>query len=139
LNTPLHDGDGLNDARRDIEHLKETMEKQAVLMRALFTLVSERIGLTETDLLERFRELELEKSAAPATRCWQCGRTINLRHQKCYYCGEAHRVSSAFELLDAGVWPESPKDSRVKSSQFQKDGIVAIETDQMGITILPGD
>jgi hypothetical protein len=134
------DGYRIDDARREIDALKETVselqwriDKQAVLMRAFFALVSETHGITEADLLERFRILDLEKSATPATRCGKCGRTVNLRHNKCYYCGESYRVKSAFELLDSGAWPGVPQERR------GEHGITAKPSKDTGITIIPND
>ncbi len=141
-----YDGERLNEARREIADLTETIaelqrriDKQAVLMRAFFSLFSEQVAVSEAQLLQRFRDLELEKSNTPAKRCWQCGRTINLRHNKCYYCGELHRVRSAFELLDAGAWPDVPQESSRRPPPSPEHGITATNGGDSGITILPGD
>lgn len=97
----------LADARNEISNLRDTVaglkrqgEKQAVLLRAMFALLSERIGLTEAELLARFQLLESAKGAnPPAIVCTQCGRLINLRHNRCLHCGAVRQVESAFELL----------------------------------------
>jgi hypothetical protein len=142
-----YDGDRLKDACREITDLRETIgelqqriDKQAVLMRAFFALVADRVAISEADLLERFREFALEKAITPAKRCNQCGRTINLKYNKCYYCDEPHRVRSAFELLDAGAWPDLANESSGQGARpSQEYGITTKGADGSGITILPRD
>ncbi len=102
----------LNDARRDVAALHEEVaalqrrvEKQAVLLRALFALLHERVGITEAELLARFSQVEAIKASSPPRRCRKCGRGVNVRHHRCLYCEEAYEVESAFEFLDLGPWP----------------------------------
>jgi hypothetical protein len=102
----------LEEAQKDIRLLREAvgdlqrrLEKQAVLLRALFTLLNERQGLTEAEVLDRFRRVEAERAGAPAQKCAECGRAVNQRIHRCFYCGAACEVESAFELLDLGTWP----------------------------------
>lgn len=96
----------LDDAQREITALRDAVadlqrraEKQALILRALFALLGERHGLTEGELLDRFRQAEAETANAPAKLCSHCGRAVSQRHQRCLYCGEACPVESAFELL----------------------------------------
>jgi hypothetical protein len=96
--------------RDKVAELQRRVEKQAVLLRALFELLGEGQGVTEAGLLARFRHVELEKATAEAKLCSQCGRAINQRHNRCLYCGEVCQVKTAFDLLELSVWPElSPK------------------------------
>jgi hypothetical protein len=101
----------LSEARGDIStlqvkiaDLQRRLEKQTILLRALFVLLRDREAVTEEHLLASFRQCELERSNAPTKHCASCGRTINLRHNRCLYCDEACAVQSAFDLVDAGVW-----------------------------------
>jgi ribosomal protein L32 len=123
----------LEDTRREIDILRETvsdlerrLEKQAVLLRALFALLGERPGFTEAELIERFRQVETYKACAPAIKCPSCGRAVNLRHHRCLYCGEACPVESAFEYLEMGAWPTMP------TPRTERPG------DEHGITTRPG-
>jgi hypothetical protein len=111
VETPI-DRNKLDDAERDIRSLRETiaelqrrLEKQAVLVRALFALLSAKHGLTEAELIERYREVEAAKAGAMPKKCPECGRGVNQRTQRCIYCGAAYEVESAFEFLDLGTWP----------------------------------
>jgi hypothetical protein len=102
----------LDEARGEIATLRDVVaemqrrvEKQAVLLRALFVVLSERQGYTEAELLDRFRQVEAERASAPAKKCAQCGRAVNQRTQRCLYCGAECQVETAFELLELGTWP----------------------------------
>ncbi len=106
------DRNKLDDAERDIRSLRDSiaelqrrLEKQALLVRALFALLSTKHGLTEAELIERFREVEAAKAGAPPKKCPECGRGVNQRTHRCIYCGAAYEVESAFEFLDLGAWP----------------------------------
>jgi hypothetical protein len=111
VGTPA-DRDKLDDLQGEIRALREAvadlqrrLEKQAVLAQALFTLLSAKQGLTEAELLGRFRRIEVEKAGATAKKCPECGRAVNQRTHRCLYCGAACEVESAFELLGLGAWP----------------------------------
>jgi hypothetical protein len=126
----------LDQPRNDIVRLQETIadlerriDKQAVLLRALFVLLRASDGLTEKQLLESFRQCEAERNNAPAKRCSGCGRTVNLTHNRCLYCDEPCLIQSAFEHLDAGVWPDrhDDKEHRVVAGPPVQDGITIVE------------
>jgi hypothetical protein len=90
----------ISNLRDAIADLKRHMEKQATLLRAMFALVSERTSLTEAELLARFQLIESASGASAQTvLCTQCDRPINLRHNRCLYCGAVRQVESAFDLL----------------------------------------
>jgi hypothetical protein len=102
----------LDEARGEVRTLQEEvadlhrrLDKQAVLLRALFALLGERLGLTEAELLDRFRQVEAERAGMPAKKCSQCGRAVSLRFHRCVYCGAPCEVESAFEFLELGAWP----------------------------------
>jgi hypothetical protein len=106
------DRDKLDDLQGEIRAIREAvtdfqrrLEKQAVLVRALFALLSTKQGLTEAELLDRFRRVEREKASVPARKCPDCARAVNPRTHRCVYCGAAYEVESAFEELDLGTWP----------------------------------
>ncbi len=109
--TPF-DRNKLDDAEREIRSLRDSvaelqrrLEKQAVLVRALFAILSTKQGLTEAELVERFREVEAAKAGTPPKKCSECARGVNQRTHRCIYCGEASEVESAFDFLDLGAWP----------------------------------
>jgi hypothetical protein len=98
--------------QQKIADLQRRIDKQAVLLRALFLLLRDQGNVSEEKLLERFQECEAWRNKSDVVRCRNCGRTVNMRHNRCLYCNEPCRVQSAFELIEAGVWPEPmPKES----------------------------
>jgi hypothetical protein len=101
------------------------VEKQAVLLRALFTLLSHKQGLTEAELLDLFRQVEAEKASTPAKKCAQCGRAVNQKTHRCIYCGEACEVESAFEFLDLGAWPNLALRRSGPASRPSEEGITS--------------
>jgi hypothetical protein len=108
--TPI-DRNKLDDAKSDIRALRDDvadlqrrLEKQAVLVRALFALLSAKLGLTEAELIERLREVEAARTAALPRKCPDCGRGINQRTNRCIYCGAACEIESAFDFLELGAW-----------------------------------
>jgi len=118
----------INGLQQKISDLQRRIDRQAVLLRALFLLLRDREGVSEQRLLERFQQCEAQRSKSDVARCWNCDRTVNLRHNRCLYCNEPCRVQSAFELIEAGVWSEL--------AAQKNDGIVAGPPSQGGVTIL---
>lgn len=109
----LADRNTLDEAKAEIRSLREAMaelqrrvEKQAVLVRALFALLSAKHGLTEAELIARYREIEAARAGVPARNCPECGRSVNQRTHRCIYCGATCEIESAFEFLELGAWPK---------------------------------
>ena len=129
------DRNKLEDAQGEIRALREAvadlqrrLEKQAVLVRALFALLSEKQGLTEAELLDRFRWVLRERASAPAKKCPDCGRAVHQRTHRCLYCGRACEVQSAFEELELGAWPDPA---------LQPTGPAVRPSEEHGITSRP--
>jgi hypothetical protein len=111
--TPV-DRNKLDEARAEVRALQDVvadlqrrLEKQAVLVRALFALLSARHGLTEAELVERFHEVEAARAGGGvlARKCPECRRSVNQRTNRCIYCGVPCPVESAFDFLEMGAWP----------------------------------
>jgi hypothetical protein len=115
--------------REVVADLQRRVEKQAVLVRALFTLLSVKQGITEAELLDRFRRVEAERASAQVKKCGQCGRTVNERTHRCLYCGAVCEVESAFEFLELGPW---------QSQSVQRPGSAGRPSEEQGISSRPG-
>ena len=107
------EGRKLDEARGEIATLRDAVaelqrrvEKQAVLLRALFALLSAKHGLTEAELIARYREIEAARAGVQPKSCPECGRSVNQRTHRCIYCGAACEIESAFEFLELGAWPK---------------------------------
>ena len=70
---------------------------------ALWTLLRDRTDLTEEDLLNRIRELDLADGQADGKigkklrRCPKCDRVMSPRHRRCLYCGAENLEYEAFD------------------------------------------
>lgn len=97
---------GAEQARREAHDVNRRLERLILVNAALWSLLQDKTGLTEQDLLDRVKLLDGMDGAAdgklargPSSKCEQCGRTLNSRHNRCLYCGAERRVGSAFELI----------------------------------------
>ena len=110
-------------------HMATWFEATEAEQSALFALLSAKQGLTEAELLDRFRQVEVEKASTPPKKCADCGRAVNQRSHRCLYCGAACPVGSAFELLELGAWP---------NQALQPTGPARGSSGEQGITGRPG-
>ena len=94
---------GVSDTTRNLE---ERLERLLLVNVALWSLLQEKTGLSEADLMQRVKLLdEMDgKADGRATRakvapCHACGRPVPARRDKCPYCGAAQRRGSAFDAV----------------------------------------
>jgi len=87
----------------DVLGLQRRLEKLTLVNMAMWSLLQERTGLTEDDLIERVRQIDLSDGRADGkvrkevARCGQCGRVMSRRHQDCMYCGAQNLEYGAFD------------------------------------------
>jgi hypothetical protein len=85
--------------------IEERLERLALLCMAMWTLVQSETGLTEDQLLERVREIDLMDGVPDGaitrqvTTCSKCRRPMSSRHTRCIYCGHENRPASAFDTV----------------------------------------
>ena len=76
----------------NVERLEGQLERMMLLNRALWELVSERSGITETELEDKVREVDLRDGkldghmAREVTICPKCRRANNKTRRTCLYC-----------------------------------------------------
>ena len=93
------------EVQREMGILEERLEKLVLVSMALWSLIEERTGLTEQDLVERVQKLDLEDGVADGKitrqlrQCPACGRNVSRRHRKCLFCGNEDFEAGAFERL----------------------------------------
>jgi hypothetical protein len=81
------------------------LDKLGLVCQAMWTLLREKTGLTEKDLLDRVTELDLKdgvldgKYAKPPVDCPKCGAKMSLKFQRCLFCGQEYTDGSAFETV----------------------------------------
>jgi len=87
--------DATDDLRRRVETL-------ALANQALFEILSERLGITEDDVMSRMLAIDVRdgkkdgKITGKAAPCKQCRRTINTSRRHCMYCGAPIKEGAAF-------------------------------------------
>jgi aspartate carbamoyltransferase regulatory subunit len=76
---------------RDLEH---EISRLSLLNQALWELIRERLNVTDADLEQKAREVDLRDGVEDgcitntAVQCPRCGRISNSKHYKCLYCGQ---------------------------------------------------
>ncbi|MGE5361009.1 MAG: hypothetical protein ACM3NQ_18480 [Bacteroidales bacterium] len=89
---------------RGVAEVQQRMDRTVLVVHAMWTLLSEKSGITEADLLKRMTELdEADGTAdgqvsAPPVRC-SCGAMVCRKLARCLYCGKAYDGGSAFDTL----------------------------------------
>lgn len=92
-------------ARRDAQSIEDRLERLSLVCMAMWSLIQDKTNLTEEDLLERVKMIDLMdgtadgKAARSVSKCQACGRTMSPRHRKCLYCGAQRLASSAFDTI----------------------------------------
>ena len=91
---------------RDYVATQERMDRLVLVTRAMWTLLSEKMGVTEADLVKRLTELDAADGAAdgqvtaasPPVRC-SCGAAICRQMRRCLFCGKPYEDGSTFDTL----------------------------------------
>lgn len=80
----------------------EKVEQLSLAMEAMWSLMKDRLGLDDEDLLQRMDELDMRdgvrdgKLKPAVLTCLGCGRKINTKTRKCIYCGIENEQYSPF-------------------------------------------
>lgn len=91
------------DSRLTSNELADRFNRLLLVCQAMWTLLQEKTGLTEEDLLERVVELDLRDGrldgqiARQVVKCGKCGFAVSYEFMRCLHCGEKYVPSSAFE------------------------------------------
>lgn len=83
--------------------LNSQIETLVLANQAMWELLSEKAGLTETDLINKMNEVDLRdgkldgKIAKKVVReCGDCGHKVSKQRSVCYWCGAALQKNSPF-------------------------------------------
>ncbi len=85
--------------------LEDRVDRLALICMAMWSLIQSETNLTEDDLLERVKQIDLTDGVADGkitrhvARCGQCDRPVSSRHTRCIYCGSWQLVASAFDTI----------------------------------------
>jgi hypothetical protein len=92
-------------AKRDVAHMEDRIERLSLVCMAMWSLIQDKTRLTEEDLMERVRMIDLMdgvedgKAARTVQKCHACNRTMSPKHQRCLYCGAQKLAQSAFDKI----------------------------------------
>lgn len=81
------------DALTEVKELHERMERMVLLNTAMWTLIREKLGITDSELADRVQELDLRdgqldgKIGPESVACPKCRRRFAPKHRRCLYCG----------------------------------------------------
>lgn len=91
-----HEASRANDQARRVEkNLNDQVDALKLACAAMWSLLSERCGVTESQLKDRMTEIDLRdgtldgKVTGGTSKCRGCGRRIAVRRDHCLYCGSA--------------------------------------------------
>ena len=91
------------DAKRSVRSLEDRLDRLTLVNMAMWSLLKDKLGLTEEDLISRMVEIDISdgrpdgKVTVGVRKCGKCGRVLSPRHRKCLYCGAADLRATAFE------------------------------------------
>jgi len=86
----------------DLRFLQDAVERLVLLNRAMWEMLGERAGVTEAQLADKMREIDLRDGKADgklrqeARTCPACGRTLGKRREVCLYCGVTDSTPAPF-------------------------------------------
>lgn len=89
----------------DLQRLEDRVDRLALINMAMWSLLRDKTNLTEQDLMERVKLIDLldgkedGKATRTVSKCTACNRPMHPRHQKCIYCGSGKLIESAFDTL----------------------------------------
>lgn len=75
------------------DELRARCDRLALVCETMWTLMRDRLNLTEADLIDRLHDIDLAdgkldgKVRRPPTSCPKCARRVSQRFAHCMYCG----------------------------------------------------
>jgi hypothetical protein len=105
-NLPAIEREGPDSVARDYVAMNERMERLVLVTHAMWTLLSEKLGVTEADLVKRLTDLDAADGTGdgkvsvttPPPRC-SCGAAICRKMNRCLFCGKPYLGGSTFDTL----------------------------------------
>jgi len=91
------------EAQSEAMFLEKRLDKLTLICMALWSLLSEKCQLSEEDLMERVKTIDLMDGEADGklkrqvAKCAKCGRVMSPRHARCLYCGADRLQITAFD------------------------------------------
>lgn len=93
------------DFQERVRYLEDQVNRLTLVSHAMWTLLSQATHLTEQQLIDRVREIDLRdgvedgKVSRKVSQCQRCRRTVHARHRRCLYCGQPIQAANAFDRV----------------------------------------
>ncbi len=93
------------DASRSVEVMEKRMERLLLACNALWSLLQDHTELTDTDLLKRMDQLDLQDGDLDGAQqkgtvtCPSCERVMSPHHRYCLYCGAEKPPMNPFQEI----------------------------------------
>jgi hypothetical protein len=84
---------------------QERLDKLVLLTHAMWTLLSEKSGISEADLIKRVTDLDAQDGSVdgritrPPVRCSKCSAMVCRKFNRCLFCGQPYADDGAFGTL----------------------------------------
>lgn len=97
--------DALHKAREstdDVRDLRAQVERLQMICEGMWTILRERTGATEQQLLDLIEEIDLRdgkldgRCVKPPAKCARCQRVVSVRTNVCLYCGAMQERTTVF-------------------------------------------
>ncbi|MBL9156443.1 MAG: zinc ribbon domain-containing protein [Verrucomicrobiales bacterium] len=91
------------DAEREVAALQRRVDFLTIASQALWEIVRERMGLSDQQILERIKEIDLRDGKADGKisksiqPCPQCHRNNQSGQSRCVYCGTELPIGRVFD------------------------------------------
>lgn len=76
------------------KNLEQEVRRLTLMNQALWEVLRQRLGLTDEDLLQKVKEVDLRdgiedgRMTEVGLECPTCGRVSSSKHWRCLYCGQ---------------------------------------------------
>jgi hypothetical protein len=83
----------------------QRVDQLVLVVQAMWTLLQEKTGLTDAELLARVTELDTHDGAMdgrltrPPVKFAKCGAAVARKFNRCLFCGEPYTAGSAFDTV----------------------------------------
>ena len=85
--------------------VEQRLDQLLLVVQAMWSLLQEKTGLTDAELLARVTELDATDGTTdgrvtrPPVKCAKCGAAVARKFNRCLFCGEPYQAGSAFDTV----------------------------------------
>jgi hypothetical protein len=89
---------------RDFAALQERTDRLVLVVHAMWTVLTEKMGISDADLVKRITALDAAdgvedgRVTVPPVRC-SCGAMVCRKLGRCLFCGKPYAAGSTFDTL----------------------------------------